>query len=54
MGRNKSQKSSVPQKSKLKKDPGIPRLPQLKVRIAEKRKSSSVRCIRVLTITTSS
>ncbi|KAG2113554.1 P-loop containing nucleoside triphosphate hydrolase protein [Suillus discolor] len=41
MGRNKSQKSSVPQKSKLKKDPGIPRLPQLKVRIAEKRKSSS-------------
>lgn len=41
MGRNKSQKSSVPQKSKLKKDPGIPRLPQLKVRNAEKRKSSS-------------
>ncbi|KAG2155249.1 P-loop containing nucleoside triphosphate hydrolase protein [Suillus bovinus] len=41
MGRNNSQKSSVPQKSKLKKDPGIPRLPQLKVRIAEKRKSSS-------------
>ncbi|KAG1782146.1 P-loop containing nucleoside triphosphate hydrolase protein [Suillus placidus] len=41
MGRNKSQKSSVPQKSKLKKDPGIPRLPQLKIRNAEKRKSSS-------------
>jgi nuclear GTP-binding protein len=41
MGRNKSQKSSVPPKSKLKKDPGIPRLPQLKVRNAEKRKSSS-------------
>lgn len=41
MGRNKSQKSLVPQKSKLKKDPGIPRLPQLKVRNAEKRKSSS-------------
>jgi nuclear GTP-binding protein len=41
MGRNKSQKSSVPQKTKLKKDPGIPRLPQLKVRNAEKRKSSS-------------
>ncbi|KAG1856012.1 P-loop containing nucleoside triphosphate hydrolase protein [Suillus subalutaceus] len=41
MGRNKSQKSSIPQKSKLKKDPGIPRLPQLKVRNAEKRKSSS-------------
>ncbi|KAG1772037.1 P-loop containing nucleoside triphosphate hydrolase protein [Suillus occidentalis] len=41
MGRNKSQKSSVPQKSKLKKDPGIPRLPQLKARNAEKRKSNS-------------
>lgn len=41
MGRNKSQKSSVPQKSKLKKDPGIPRLPQLKVRNAEKQKSGS-------------
>ncbi|KAG1878992.1 P-loop containing nucleoside triphosphate hydrolase protein [Suillus subluteus] len=41
MGRNKSQKPSIPQKSKLKKDPGIPRLPQLKVRNAEKRKSSS-------------
>ncbi|KAG2148918.1 P-loop containing nucleoside triphosphate hydrolase protein [Suillus clintonianus] len=41
MGRNKSQKSSVPQKSKLKKDPGIPRLPEIKVRNAVKRKSSS-------------
>ncbi|TCD70345.1 hypothetical protein EIP91_003696 [Steccherinum ochraceum] len=38
MGRNKSQKLSVPGKSKLKKDPGVPRLPSLKVRNAGKEK----------------
>ncbi|KZT30255.1 P-loop containing nucleoside triphosphate hydrolase protein [Neolentinus lepideus HHB14362 ss-1] len=37
MGRNKhTKKINVPTKSKLKKDPGIPRLPDLKVRNAEK------------------
>ncbi|KAI0315678.1 P-loop containing nucleoside triphosphate hydrolase protein [Amylostereum chailletii] len=35
MGRNKSHKP-VPHKSKLKKDPGIPRLPDLKARNSEK------------------
>ncbi|KAH7912097.1 P-loop containing nucleoside triphosphate hydrolase protein [Hygrophoropsis aurantiaca] len=39
MGRNKSRKATVPLKSKLKKDPGVPRLPDLKVRNAEKQKS---------------
>ncbi|KAK7687184.1 hypothetical protein QCA50_009688 [Cerrena zonata] len=38
MGRNKSRKHEVPLKSKLKKDPGVPRLPDLKVRNAEKQK----------------
>ncbi|KAH9840568.1 P-loop containing nucleoside triphosphate hydrolase protein [Rhodofomes roseus] len=38
MGRNKNRKVDVPLKSKLKKDPGIPRLPSLKVRNAEKEK----------------
>ncbi|THH31687.1 hypothetical protein EUX98_g2494 [Antrodiella citrinella] len=38
MGRNKSHKLDVPSKSKLKKDPGIPRLPSLKVRNAGKEK----------------
>ncbi|KIJ67353.1 hypothetical protein HYDPIDRAFT_173921 [Hydnomerulius pinastri MD-312] len=41
MGRNKSHKSAVPQKSKLKKDPGVPRLPDLKLRNAEKQKAHS-------------
>ncbi|KAH9979529.1 P-loop containing nucleoside triphosphate hydrolase protein [Lactifluus volemus] len=36
MGRKDARKSTVPLKSKLKKDPGIPRLPDLKVRMAEK------------------
>ncbi|GJE91997.1 nucleostemin-like domain-containing protein [Phanerochaete sordida] len=36
MGRNKSRKSDVPLRSKLKKDPGVPRLPTLKQRNAEK------------------
>ncbi|KAH8105284.1 hypothetical protein BXZ70DRAFT_920196 [Cristinia sonorae] len=39
MGRNKSQrKMELLTRSKLKKDPGIPRLPSLKVRNAEKQK----------------
>ncbi|KIJ19372.1 hypothetical protein PAXINDRAFT_166573 [Paxillus involutus ATCC 200175] len=38
MGRNKSHKSVVPLKCKLKKDPGVPKLPDLKVRNAEKQK----------------
>ncbi|KAF9466816.1 hypothetical protein BDZ94DRAFT_1250845 [Collybia nuda] len=33
MGRTKSQKQAIPLKSKLKKDPGIPRLPDLKERV---------------------
>ncbi|KAG6916699.1 hypothetical protein DXG01_005648 [Tephrocybe rancida] len=33
MGRTKSKKTAVPLKSKLKKDPGIPRLPDLKERV---------------------
>ncbi|KAF8063418.1 hypothetical protein FPV67DRAFT_1506451 [Lyophyllum atratum] len=33
MGRTKSKKPTVPLKSKLKKDPGIPRLPDLKERV---------------------
>ncbi|KAL1938053.1 hypothetical protein VTO73DRAFT_12064 [Trametes versicolor] len=36
MGRNKSRKLEVPTKSKLKKDPGVPRLPSLKARNAGK------------------
>ncbi|KAH8988295.1 P-loop containing nucleoside triphosphate hydrolase protein [Lactarius hatsudake] len=35
MGRNKVKKPTLPLKSKLKKDPGVPRLPDLKVRSAE-------------------
>ncbi|KAI0344187.1 P-loop containing nucleoside triphosphate hydrolase protein [Trametopsis cervina] len=38
MGRNKTKKSDVPLKSKLKKDPGVPRLPILKQRNAEKQR----------------
>ncbi|KZT65722.1 P-loop containing nucleoside triphosphate hydrolase protein [Daedalea quercina L-15889] len=38
MGRNKNRKPDIPLKSKLKKDPGIPRLPSLRARIAEKEK----------------
>ncbi|KZT03079.1 P-loop containing nucleoside triphosphate hydrolase protein [Laetiporus sulphureus 93-53] len=37
MGRNKNRKLEVPLRSKLKKDPGVPRLPSLKVRNVEKR-----------------
>ncbi|VDB83100.1 unnamed protein product [Peniophora sp. CBMAI 1063] len=36
MGRNKSNKTAVPHKTKLKKDPGVPRLPDLKARQTEK------------------
>ncbi|CDO70153.1 hypothetical protein BN946_scf185009.g4 [Trametes cinnabarina] len=36
MARNKHRKLDVPTKSKLKKDPGVPRLPSLKVRNAGK------------------
>ncbi|EGN97383.1 hypothetical protein SERLA73DRAFT_110594 [Serpula lacrymans var. lacrymans S7.3] len=41
MGKNKSRKTTVPLKSKLKKDPGVPRLPDLKVRVrnAEKQRA---------------
>ncbi|KAI0081336.1 P-loop containing nucleoside triphosphate hydrolase protein [Panus rudis PR-1116 ss-1] len=38
MGRNKSKRPEVPLRSKLKKDPGVPRLPSLKVRNAEKQR----------------
>ncbi|KAH7886774.1 P-loop containing nucleoside triphosphate hydrolase protein [Phlebopus sp. FC_14] len=41
MGRNKSHKSNLPLRSRLKKDPGIPKLPDLKVRNAEKQKALS-------------
>ncbi|KAH9958417.1 P-loop containing nucleoside triphosphate hydrolase protein [Russula dissimulans] len=43
MGRNNAKKLAVPLKSKLKKDPGVPRLPSLKVRSAEKQRRRSVR-----------
>jgi hypothetical protein len=36
MGRNRSTKKPVPTKSKLKKDPGVPRLVSLKVKNIEK------------------
>lgn len=39
MGRKKSHKSAVPHRSKLKKDPGVPKLPDLKLRNAEKHKT---------------
>ncbi|KAL4076583.1 P-loop containing nucleoside triphosphate hydrolase protein [Scleroderma yunnanense] len=42
MGRNKSRKATVPQRPKLKKDPGIPKLPDLKLRSAEKQKAHDV------------
>ncbi|KIJ94798.1 hypothetical protein K443DRAFT_683483 [Laccaria amethystina LaAM-08-1] len=42
MGRTKSRKSDVPQKSKLKKDPGIPRLPDIKVRVRNIQKKPPV------------
>ncbi|KAH9008768.1 hypothetical protein EDB84DRAFT_1549795 [Lactarius hengduanensis] len=35
MGQNKVKKPTLPLKSKLRKDPGVPRLPDLKVRSAE-------------------
>ncbi|KAI0274481.1 P-loop containing nucleoside triphosphate hydrolase protein [Russula aff. rugulosa BPL654] len=41
MGRNNTKKPNVPLKSKLKKDPGVPRLPNLKVRSAEKQRRRS-------------
>lgn len=40
MGRKKSHKAAVPHRSKLKKEPGIPKLPDLKLRNAEKHKTS--------------
>ncbi|KAH8995964.1 P-loop containing nucleoside triphosphate hydrolase protein [Lactarius akahatsu] len=45
MGRNKVKRPTLPLKSKLKKDPGVPRLPDLKVRSAEiqRRRSSPLR-----------
>ncbi|KAI6122588.1 P-loop containing nucleoside triphosphate hydrolase protein [Pisolithus croceorrhizus] len=39
MGRKKLHKSAVPHRSKLKKEPGIPKLPDLKLRNAEKHKT---------------
>ncbi|KAL0947929.1 hypothetical protein HGRIS_010560 [Hohenbuehelia grisea] len=39
MGRNKTTKIHVQHKTKLKKDPGVPRLPDLKVRKAEKERA---------------
>ncbi|KAG6833960.1 hypothetical protein H0H87_007971 [Tephrocybe sp. NHM501043] len=42
MGRTKSKKTSVPLKSKLKKDPGIPRLPDLKERVRNHGKQKAV------------
>ncbi|KAJ7497230.1 P-loop containing nucleoside triphosphate hydrolase protein [Mycena latifolia] len=39
MAARSSRKTAVPLKSKLKKDPGIPRLPNIKVRNAEKNKA---------------
>ncbi|KAF8129048.1 P-loop containing nucleoside triphosphate hydrolase protein [Boletus edulis] len=41
MGRNKPHKFSVPHRPKLKKDPGVPKLPDLKIRNAEKQKARS-------------
>ncbi|KAI0260599.1 P-loop containing nucleoside triphosphate hydrolase protein [Gloeopeniophorella convolvens] len=41
MGRNKSTKPTVHLRSKLKKDPGVPRLPDLKVRSAEKQRTQA-------------
>ncbi|KAF8915993.1 hypothetical protein CPB85DRAFT_1374751 [Mucidula mucida] len=43
MGRTKTNRTKVPvpQKSKLKKDPGIPRLPDLKMRNAEKQRNDT-------------
>ncbi|KAA1470739.1 P-loop containing nucleoside triphosphate hydrolase protein [Dentipellis sp. KUC8613] len=38
MGRNKFEKKIVPHRTKLKKDPGIPRLPDLKARNEEKKR----------------
>lgn len=42
MGRNKSTKSALPLRSKLRKDPGIPRLPNLKVRNEQKQKANVI------------
>ncbi|KAI9457235.1 P-loop containing nucleoside triphosphate hydrolase protein [Lactarius psammicola] len=42
MGRNKVKKPTLPLKSKLKKDPGVPRLPDLKVRSAEMQRRRSL------------
>ncbi|KAF8491749.1 P-loop containing nucleoside triphosphate hydrolase protein [Russula emetica] len=41
MGRKNAKKPTIPLKSKLKKDPGVPRLPNLKVRSAEKQRRRS-------------
>ncbi|KDR73039.1 hypothetical protein GALMADRAFT_252454 [Galerina marginata CBS 339.88] len=42
MGRSKSRKPDVPLKSKLKKDPGIPRLPNLKLKVRNAQKKPMV------------
>lgn len=42
MGRNKVKKPTLPLKTKLKKDPGVPRLPDLKVRSAEQQRRRSL------------
>ncbi|KAF8465798.1 P-loop containing nucleoside triphosphate hydrolase protein [Russula ochroleuca] len=41
MGRKNAKKPTIPLKSKLKKDPGVPRLPNLKVCSAEKQRRRS-------------
>ncbi|TFK22857.1 hypothetical protein FA15DRAFT_671103 [Coprinopsis marcescibilis] len=42
MGRTKNRKSNVPLKTKLKKDPGIPKLPDIKVRVRNTQKKPEV------------
>ncbi|KAG2002465.1 GTP-binding protein [Coprinopsis cinerea AmutBmut pab1-1] len=42
MGRTKNRKGNVPVKSKLKKDPGIPKLPDLKVKVKNQQKKPDV------------
>ncbi|EAU85011.1 hypothetical protein CC1G_04107 [Coprinopsis cinerea okayama7 len=42
MGRTKNRKGNVPVKSKLKKDPGIPKLPDLKVKVKSQQKKPDV------------
>ncbi|KAF8876800.1 hypothetical protein CPB84DRAFT_382967 [Gymnopilus junonius] len=42
MGRSKSRRQDLPLKTKLKKDPGIPRLPDLKVKVRNAQKKPTV------------